>query len=272
MRSDALNTATPSVIAASFDARAATYNGNVWHRLLAEQLVSLCGIHPGHVVLDAATGTGFAAIAASGVAGETGRVIGVDLSSGMLDVARQHAGRAGDAPIEWRQGDASELSALDAGSIDVVTCVAGLLYMPVRRALDEWYRILKPGGTVAFTSMAAGFPVPGRIFRECAEAFGLHLLDPSALLGSEDACRAALEASHFCVTTVTRRGITFSAQDIGHAWTSNLNSPAHAAVHALGPDALDTMRTAFEAVMRREEQSNPLGMSNADVLFALGRR
>jgi ubiquinone/menaquinone biosynthesis C-methylase UbiE len=267
-----VNPATRSDIAASFDARAATYNGNVWHHLLAEQLVSLCGIRPGHVVLDAATGTGFAAIAASGVAGEAGRVIGVDLSSGMLGVARQHAGRAGEAPIEWLQGDASELSALHAGSIDVVTCVAGLLYMPVRRALDEWYRLLKPGGTVAFTSMAAGFPVPGRIFRECAEAFGLRLLDPSALLGSEDACRAALEASAFSVAMVTRRGITFSAQDIGHAWTSNVNSPAHAAVHALGPEALDTMRTAFEAAMRREEQSNPGGLASADVLFALGRR
>ena len=272
MRSDALNPATPSEIAASFDARAATYNGNVWHRLLAEQLVSTCGIRPGQVVLDAATGTGFAAFAASGLVGQTGRVIGVDLSNGMLDAARRHAGRAGEAPIEWLQGDASQLSSLAAASIDVVTCVAGLLYMPVRRALDEWSRILKPGGTVAFTSMAEGCPVPGRVFRECAEAFGVRLLDPSALLGSEDACRAALEASGFSVTTVMRRGITFSPQDIGHAWASNVQSPAHAAVHAIGADALARMRTAFEEAMRREEHSNPSGMSNAEVLLALGRR
>ena len=272
MQNTAQNPATPAEIAASFDARAATYNGNVWHRLLAEQLVSVCGIRHGHVVLDAATGTGFAAIAASGLAGQGGRVIGVDLSSGMLDVARRHAGRAGDAPIEWLQGDAAELSSLDAASIDVVICAAGLLYMPVRRSLDEWSRILKPGGAVAFTSMAAGFPVAGRIFRECAEAFGVRLVDPSALLGSEDACHAALEASAFSVTMVTRRGITFSAQDIGHAWASNVQSPAHAAVQSIGPDALARMQTAFEVAMRREEQSNPDGMSSADVLFALGRR
>ena len=114
-----MNPATPSEIAASFDARAATYNGNEWHQQLAEQLVSLCDIRPGHVVLDAATGTGFAAIAASRLAGSAGRIIGVDLSSGMLDVARRHTGRPGDAPIEWLQGDASALSSITSGSIDV---------------------------------------------------------------------------------------------------------------------------------------------------------
>lgn len=267
-----MNPATPSEIAASFDARAATYNGNEWHQRLAGQLVSLCGIRPGHVVLDAATGTGFAAIAASPLAGSAGRVIAVDLSAGMLDVARQHAPAAGDAPIEWLQGDASALSSIDTASIDVVTCAAGLLYMPVRRALDEWFRILKPGGIVAFTSMAAGSPIPGRIFRDCAESFGVHLSDPSLLLGSEAACRAAIENSGFSVTLVTRRTVTFSSQDISHAWTSNVKSPAHAAVLAIGTEALARMQAAFEVAMRREEQSNPGGMANADVLFAVGAR
>jgi ubiquinone/menaquinone biosynthesis C-methylase UbiE len=234
--------------------------------------VSLCGIRPGHVVLDAATGTGFAAIAASRLAGQAGRVIGIDLSAGMLDVARQHVSRAGDAPIQWVTGNAAAMSWLEAGTVDVVTCAAGLLYMPAYRALDEWHRVLRPGGTVAFTSMAAGFPIPGRIFRECAETFGVRLDDPSALLGSEEACRAALEASRFSVLAVTRRRVTFSSQDIGHAWASNVGSPAHAAVHAIGADALGRMQTAFEAAMRREEASNPTVVSSADVLLAVGAR
>ena len=267
-----MNRATSSEIAASFDARAATYNSNEWHQRLAEQLVTLCDLRAGQVVLDAATGTGFAAFAAARVTGPTGRVIGVDLSSGMLDVARQHAPDVGDALIEWLQGDASALSSIDANSIDVVTCAAGLLYMPVRRTLDEWFRILKPGGIVAFTSMAAGFPIPGRIFRECAEAFGVHLSDPSTLLGSEAACRVALETSGFSVSLITRRSVRFSSQDISHAWTSNVKSPAHAAVLAIGTEALARMQAAFEAAMRREEQSDPGGMSNADVLFAVGAR
>jgi hypothetical protein len=40
----------------------------------------------------------------------------------------------------------------------------------------------------------------------------------------------------------------------------------------MGSDALARMQKAFEAAMRREKQPNPDGISNADVLFALGRR
>jgi hypothetical protein len=120
--------------------------------------------------------------------------------------------------------------------------------------------------------MAAGFPIPGRIFRECADAFGVSLTDPSARLGSEDSCRQALEGAGFTVTAVTRGSITFSTDDIGLAWASNVGSPAHAAVCAIGHDALARLRAAFEAAMRREEQSRPGGMAMADVLFAIGQR
>jgi hypothetical protein len=74
------------------------------------------------------------------------------------------------------------------------------------------------------------------------------------------------------LTSVTRRGITFSPQDIGHAWDSNVNSPAHAAVHAIGAEALASMRTAFEAALRREEQMHLGALSTADVLVAVGKR
>ena len=262
----------PSDIAASFDARAASYNGNEWHRQCAERLVSQCGIRPGQVVLDAGTGTGFAAIAASRVTGPDGRIIAVDLSSGMLDIARTHVRQTGEAPIDWVQGNAVSLPGIQSGSIDGVLCAAALLYMPIAPALAEWHRVLTPGGRVAFTSMAAGFPIPGRVFRECAAAFGVSLTDPSARLGSEDACRQALEEAGFTVTAVSRGSVTYSTDDIGLAWTSNVGSPAHAAVRAIGHDALARMREAFEVAMRREEQSRPSGMFRADVLFAIGQR
>src|SRR5688572_18473844 len=197
----------PSDIAASFDARASTYNGNEWHRQCADRLVSQCGIRPGQVVLDAGTGTGFAAIAASRVAGPDGRIVAVDLSNGMLEIARTHLTRTGDAPIEWVQGDAVSLPGIQSESIDVVLCAAALLYMPITPALAEWHRVLTPGGRVALTSMAAGFPIPGRIFRECAAAFGVSLTDPSARLGSEHACRQALEEAGFTVTAVSRGSV-----------------------------------------------------------------
>ena len=77
-------TANRRELATSFDTRAASYGLNDWHRRCAERLVVLCGLRPGSSVLDAGTGTGFAALAAARVVGGEGHVYGVDISGGML--------------------------------------------------------------------------------------------------------------------------------------------------------------------------------------------
>ena len=71
-------------MAAAFNTRAASYCRNEWHRTCAERLVALCEIPAGCRVLDACTGTGFAALAVARVVGREGRVVGVDVSAGML--------------------------------------------------------------------------------------------------------------------------------------------------------------------------------------------
>lgn len=73
-----------SEIAATFDTRAGSYAKNDWHRRCAERLVALCDLPVGCRVLDACTGTGFAALAAAQAVGPEGRVYGVDVSDGML--------------------------------------------------------------------------------------------------------------------------------------------------------------------------------------------
>src|SRR5688500_5360294 len=176
-----------SDIADGFNRRAASYAKNDWHRRCAERLVALCRIQRGERVLDAGTGTGFAAIAAAREVGPDGHVLGIDVSSGMLREAREAVDAAGLRHIDLREGDATRLPDLTAASLDVVTCAAALLYMPVAAALEEWHRLLKEGGRVAFSTMCSGSPPAGRIFRECAQAFGLSLRDPSAELGSPSA-------------------------------------------------------------------------------------
>lgn len=259
-------------IAASFDARAGSYNANEWHRACAEQLVAFSGIASGQRVLDAGTGTGFAAVAAARAAGPSGRVVAIDLSEGMLAVARLTEARPGAAPVEWVQDNAVTLPRYPSATFDVVLCAAALLYMPVPVALAEWHRLLKRGGIVAFSSMKAGFPVAGRLFRECAARLGIQLDDPSAPLGFESACHAALRNAGFAETVVTSGSIAFSPQDISVAWDSNLASPAHASVRALDAGALAQMRSSFERDLAREEQEHPGATTRADVLFAKGVR
>jgi SAM-dependent methyltransferase len=134
-----------SDIAAAFDARAPKYNGNDWHRLSAARLVEFCALRHGSKVLDAGTGTGFAAISAARAIGPEGHIVAVDLSAGMLRVAQEHRLRTSEARIQWVQGDAVNLSTYSAASFDAVLCSAALLYMPVAEALAEWHRLLVSG-------------------------------------------------------------------------------------------------------------------------------
>jgi ubiquinone/menaquinone biosynthesis C-methylase UbiE len=100
-----------------FDRRAPTYNRNDWHRRSAERLVELLQLERGDRLLDAGTGTGFAAIAAASTGA---RVVGVDVSSGMLEQARRSMDGLGLGNVKLVQGDATTLPQYESGSFDVV--------------------------------------------------------------------------------------------------------------------------------------------------------
>jgi ubiquinone/menaquinone biosynthesis C-methylase UbiE len=131
--------------------RAADDYEPLWRAQLAPahaELLARAALAPGERVLDVACGTGLVAIAAARTVGAAGRVVGVDLSARMVDVARrQAAGRAPDN-VEFVRMDAQQLALPDA-PFDVVLCALGLMYMPdPAQALAEMRRVLRPGGRV----------------------------------------------------------------------------------------------------------------------------
>ena len=184
-------------IAATFDVRARGYRNSDWHRASAGRLVDLCGLKPGDRVLDAGTGTGFAALHAARQIGDHGRVVGVDISQGMLSEARADAAAADLTNVEFIQCDATSLTQFADSAFDVVTAATSLIYIPVEEGLRESHRLLGAGGLMAFSTIEAGFPLAGRLFRECAAEYRVHIEDPCAPLGSADACRNALAAAGF---------------------------------------------------------------------------
>jgi ubiquinone/menaquinone biosynthesis C-methylase UbiE len=114
---------------------------------LARMFVQRLALRPGQRVLDVACGTGVVGRQAAPILGPAGSMVGIDLNSRMLDVARERAPTEG-APIEWREGDAASLPCPDA-DFDVVLCQQGLQFFPDKPgALREMHRVLKPGGLV----------------------------------------------------------------------------------------------------------------------------
>jgi len=98
-------------------------------------------LKPGGSALDVACGSGKLTAVLSRIAGPRGRVVGLDFSPLMLEIARRdHAG------IEFLEGDALNLP-FDDGSFDAATIAFGLrnLSNPVR-GLREMLRVVKPGG------------------------------------------------------------------------------------------------------------------------------
>lgn len=125
----------------------------------ASQLVKRAGIHAGQRVLDVACGTGVVSITA---ARRGARVTGLDLTPELLEVARENSFIA-QVEIEWREGDVEKLPFVDA-TFDVVVSQYGHIFAPRPEvAIGEMLRVLKPGGTIAFSTWPPELFV-GRVF------------------------------------------------------------------------------------------------------------
>lgn len=116
----------------------------------AEDLLTRVALQPGECVLDVACGTGIVARLAAARVGESGHVTGVDLNTGMLNMARAQTLPAGTA-VEWQEADATALPCDDA-TFDVVCCEQGLQFFPDKAgALHEMHRVLVPRGRLALS-------------------------------------------------------------------------------------------------------------------------
>lgn len=126
----------------------------------AARLVKFAGVKPGQQVLDVACGTGVVAVTAARIGAS---VTALDLTPELLQRARQNAEIAG-VKVDWREGDVERLPFGDA-QFDVVLSQFGHIFAPRPAvAISEMLRVLKPGGTIAFSTWPPEL-FTGRMFR-----------------------------------------------------------------------------------------------------------
>jgi len=119
----------------------------------ALDLVARVKVRQDDQLLDVACGTGVVARVAAQRVGSGGRVVGLDLNSTMLAVARSSPKVRG-VPIEWYEGSALALP-FDEDEFGVVLCQFGLQFFPdAAEALREMRRVLPPGGRVGLSVFA----------------------------------------------------------------------------------------------------------------------
>lgn len=173
----------------------------------AEALIDLAGLEPGERVLDVACGTGIVARCAAPHVGTDGRVVGLDVNEGMLEVARTVAADIQPA-ITWQHGDALNLPLSDA-TFDVAFCQQGLQFISDRgAALREMHRVLAPEGRLALSILRpiehnSGWALLADVLEQHAGLEGGAMMrSPFAAFSMED-LRALITEAGFRDPTIT---------------------------------------------------------------------
>ncbi len=117
-------------------------------------------IQPGETVVDLGSGAGNDVFVARRMAGETGRVVGVDMTPAMIEKAIQNNEGLGYTNVEFRLGEIEQLP-VEENFADVIlsNCVLNLV-PDKQKAFSEIARVLKPGGRFSISDLVLTGPLP----------------------------------------------------------------------------------------------------------------
>jgi len=121
---------------------------------------SLREIQPGERVVDAGSGGGFDSVVAARLVGESGEVVGVDMTPEMLEKAEKERDRLNIGHLSYREGLLESLPVEDGWADVVISNGVFNLCADKAAVLGEMFRVLKPGGCLQFADIANSKPVP----------------------------------------------------------------------------------------------------------------
>ena len=238
-------------MAAAYDRRQDTYDlggEDNWHYKLACRLVECADIKQGQKVLDLATGTGMVAIEAAKKVGNRGKVIGVDISTGLLTTAQKKIDRAKlNSIVELKMADIETLN-FQANSCDRILCCSALPLLPnVPADLRLWRSFLVPGGKLGLCVFAETAFVHGVVLQKVARRYGIEII-MSDLTGTEAKCRSLLEAAGYQnIEIITEQYGSYINLEPSAAksWEASLQHPHCDPLLALNSEELAAVKTEY---------------------------
>ena len=127
-------------------------------------------IKHGDVVVDLGSGAGNDAFIARHETGDSGKVIGIDFTPSMIELAEKNRKVRGYNNVEFKLGDIENIP-LDKNSVDVVVSNCVLNLVPNKRQVfNEIFRILKPGGHFSISDIVLVGDLPDKI-KSAAEMY-----------------------------------------------------------------------------------------------------
>ncbi len=253
-----MTTKTTEQIRADWDSQAQSWFGKRESLLAAsrpihEWLVEKVEPSGGKRVLEIAAGPGDTGFLLARRLG-SGRLVSTDLSSAMVEMARQRGAELGIENADYRVLDAQAMD-LDDASFDGVICRWGLMLMPdPAAALRECRRVLKPGGRLAlavFTGPKENpfASIPARVLAE------MGFLPPAPpgwqpgilALGDRPRLLALLDGAGFISSHVESVDMAWTFRDTADYWTFLVELTALApVVRALPSEAGAAFRKAID--------------------------
>lgn len=192
-------------VASYFNSRI-NYDASEFANRRANRFLELLFLKKGYQVLDIATGTGLIAIPVSRIVGDTGKVIGVDIASALLQQAQDKIDVLDLRNIELIEADAEYLNFeenIKENSFDAVLCCSAvMIFQNISAAFKDWYSFLKPDGIVAFNAYAETSLMTPAIIQSCFNC-GIDLPNIHEPLGTIEKCENLLKEVGFRDIKVT---------------------------------------------------------------------
>jgi ubiquinone/menaquinone biosynthesis C-methylase UbiE len=238
---------------------------NPLFRPWAELTLDDVKLSAGDRILDIACGTGIVARVAGERLGDTGYVVGIDISSEMLAVARAAA-----PGIDWREGSASDLPLRDGEQFDVVVCQQGMQFFPDKpAAAREMRRALARSGRLAVATWRADDEIPFmRELRHVAERRLGAVVDQRHSCGDAAVLEGLLEEAGF--SQIRARTISRIIRVPTDGWFLRGNAMALVGMSAAGK-AMDepARKRTVDAIVSESEPVRDRYADGPEIAFEL---